>query len=247
MFKEFAEYLVGLKRSEIISDKDGNEYILCDQRSTYKKIKSHTPLINENLESSTLQGIVDYIKMQTDIRLIGEKLLIDIKSPLEVSLFSDVFYEEVEHEHKRIKLVTSKAILPTRCINRFMDTEQFVIELMSKYEETPDLNDILVLASNIVKNSDVQVADDGISQKVQAKTGIATVKNVEVKNPFKLKPYRTFTEVEQPESYFIFRIDKNGDCSLFDSGDSSWRNEAMNKIKAFLEEKLQGENVNIIM
>ena len=57
----------------------------------------------------------------------------------------------------------------------------------------------------------------------------------------KLKPYRTFTEVEQPESDFIFRMKDMGSvcCALFEADGGAWRNVAMHNIKAYLQEQLK--------
>lgn len=245
MLKAFTEYLVGLKKNEMVTDKDGNEYIL--QGDEYTKLENKDPVIGDRLNSTTLQGIVDYVINRVDNKLAGEKLLVHILSPDKVELYSDIMGETTCKENDRTLLISSNAIVPDRYLRRYLDTENFVIELMSKYKENDDLNNIMRLASNIVKDQSVQTADDGVSQKIQAKTGVATVSNVEVKNPFTLIPFRTFPEIQQPKSYFIFRINKDGECALFDSGDSIWRNEAMNSIKAFLEDKLKGHNVNIIM
>lgn len=85
-----------------------------------------------------------------------------------------------------------------------------------------------------------QYSDDGISQKATVKTGIASKGDAIVPNPVKLQPYRTFHEVEQPMSEFIFRMksDDGVRCALFEADGGAWENVAMKKIKEYLEVEL---------
>ncbi|KHO31340.1 hypothetical protein OR63_10900, partial [Clostridium tetani] len=84
------------------------------------------------------------------------------------------------------------------------------------------------------------VGDDGVSQAATIKTGVASVNEVKVPNPVVLAPFRTFPEIEQPESKFIFRMQSGPRAALFEADGGAWRNEAMIKIKAYLEEQLKG-------
>ena len=85
-----------------------------------------------------------------------------------------------------------------------------------------------------------QYSDDGISQKATIKTGIASKGDALVPNPVKLRPYRTFHEVQQPMSEFIFRMksDDSVKCALFEADGGAWENVAMRNIKDYLEVEL---------
>ena len=61
-----------------------------------------------------------------------------------------------------------------------------------------------------------------------------------VPSPADLQPYRTFLEVPQPESQFIFRINERGNCALFEADGGLWKYHAMESIKLFLEDALKG-------
>ena len=58
--------------------------------------------------------------------------------------------------------------------------------------------------------------------------------------PVELIPYRTFQEVEQPASKFVFRIgDKEVPAfKIVEAEGGIWKNEAVSNIKAFLMENL---------
>ena len=67
--------------------------------------------------------------------------------------------------------------------------------------------------------------------------------NVLVPNPVNLIPYRTFLEVEQPASDFIFRISEGrGGAPVFklvaaDGG--LWKSQAVENVKKYLTEALK--------
>lgn len=85
------------------------------------------------------------------------------------------------------------------------------------------------------------------SQKVTVKTGVASVSDAVVPNPVTLAPYRTFPEVEQPESKFIFRMKEGPTAALFEADGGAWRNTAILGIKEYLKEALKdNENIEII-
>lgn len=63
-------------------------------------------------------------------------------------------------------------------------------------------------------------------------------------DPVKLRPYRTFAEIEQPESSYVFHI-KDGDrgpaFKLVEADGGLWKNAVMKKIKEYLEFELSEE------
>ena len=94
------------------------------------------------------------------------------------------------------------------------------------------------VAGNIKSGTTANYSDDGVSQKTTIKTGVI------VPNPVKLRPYRTFAEIEQPESSYVFRI-KDGDrgptFKLVEADGGLWKNAVMKKIKEYLEFELSEE------
>src|SRR5690606_26037278 len=114
-------------------------------------------------------------------------------------------------------------------------------KLQSAFVKNDDRDVILKVVGN-VKEEDVKTyGDDGVSQSVTAKVGVATVGQVEVPNPVSLKPYRTFAEVEQPESEFIFRMKNGPRCSLFEADGGAWKLQAISNIKSYLSAALEEE------
>ena len=97
-----------------------------------------------------------------------------------------------------------------------------------------------VTYKQIKDESIAQYGDDGVTQKATIKTGITSVGDAVVPNPVNLRPFRTFIEVEQPESAFVFRMKQgNGvECAIFEADGGAWKNAAMKSIKDYLQFEL---------
>lgn len=82
------------------------------------------------------------------------------------------------------------------------------------------------------------------TQKATVKTGVASKADAVIPSPVRLKPYRTFTEVDQPESDFVFRMKEDKydgvQCALFEADGGAWKLHAMESIQEYLEEQLNG-------
>ena len=70
--------------------------------------------------------------------------------------------------------------------------------------------------------------------------GVASKSDVIVPNPVFLAPYRTFQEIEQPFSNFVFRMaDKQTPAfSLIEAEGGVWKNEAVSRIKEYFKKAL---------
>ena len=187
------------------------------------------------IQMNTLTSLVDYIKAQVDE--MDEKMIVHVQSPTKVSLYS-----ALDGERIRENMVEVLARVPGFEYGRFIDHERFCIGLQAKFLEDPESDRSLVLkfAGTVEDGTVSQYSDDGVSQKATIKTGIASRGDAIVPNPVKLRPYRTFHEVQQPISEFIFRM-KSDDgvwCALFEADGGAWENVAMKNIKEYLEVEL---------
>lgn len=235
MLKQALEYLVGLGKTEI-KEIDGFKYAT----NTCYKIKA--PIVNECFQLTTLTGVIDYVKNGIDGDIVGEDLTIHIKSPSTVRVYS-----KLNKDRNREQLVEAKAILPSIDFNCFMDTERFNIMLQSCFEHSVDLKTMLKIIGNIKEEMVQNTGDDGVTQTVTSRTGIARVADVELPNPVELAPYRTFPELQQPYSKFVLRMKSGPTAALFEAGGTGWRVNAMEGIKQYLSEALEGCNVKIIL
>ncbi|WP_018782923.1 hypothetical protein [Bacillus sp. 95MFCvi2.1] len=181
----------------------------------------------------SLSGLVDYVKSEFDT---NQALMLHIENPTTVSCFT-----EVNGNYKRSVLVKAEASIPHFRFSTFHDREEFNINLQSGFVQNEDRDIVLKVVGTVVEESVKEIGDDGVSQAVTAKMGVASRGNVKVPNPVVLRPYRTFVEVEQPESKFVFRMREGSRCGLFEADGGAWKLEAMKNIKTYLINTLQEE------
>lgn len=234
MIKKALEYIVEQSKPTIIEE---HGEVWTDRN--LNRI-SFEPTAN-TLYLNTLSSLVDYLKSNFDNH--GKQLIL-INSPTCVSMVS-----ELNHDRKREELVEVHAKVPEFAFGRFMNHEQFCIGLQAKFIPSEGRSNLLRCAGTVEVGSVATYGDDGISQKATVKTGIASKGDVIVPNPVKLFPYRTFIEVEQPGSEFVFRMQGENriECALFEADGGAWEIEAMLNIKKYLENQLEGvPNLTII-
>ncbi|MEI1256015.1 hypothetical protein V8Q34_14850 [Blautia sp. JLR.GB0024] len=187
------------------------------------------------LEMSTLTSLVEYIKSKTDVST--DKMIVQVVSPEEVRLIS-----ALDDDRKREVLAEVNAQIPGFDYGRYIGHESFIIALQSKFIQNDDCELLLKFAGTVENGTVAQYGDDGVTQKATIKTGIASKGEAVVPNPVKLRPFRTFIEVEQPESAFVFRMrqdERNGiECAIFEADGGAWKNTAMKSIKEYLQYEL---------
>ena len=118
--------------------------------------------------------------------------------------------------------------------------EEAQIALRTRFQETPDSLYAMKLVNDISLGAKVIYNDNGVATTVTTQKGVALQTNEQIRPIVKLRPYRTFQEVEQPESTFLIRISDRG-ISFIEADGGMWRLTARNTIKAFLEENLAAE------
>jgi hypothetical protein len=227
MLKEVFKYVVDLAKPEIL-EIGGQTY----SDKSLNRI-SYNPKATE-INMTTLSSLVDYIRSGIDT--MQGKMVVHVKSPTYVSMYS-----ALDHERKRENMVEVNVKLPEFAFDRFIDHESFCIALQSKFIPTEDRALLLKFAGTVEAGTVAEYGDDGITQKATIKTGIAAKSDAIVPSPVKLKPFRTFVEVDQPWSQFIFRMqgDRNIQCALFEADGGAWKLEAMESIKEYLKERLK--------
>jgi len=188
---------------------------------------------------SNLSSLVSYIKLTKDLKN-DTQYIVHVVSPTEVLLLSGL-----DGDREREKLVSVVAEVPSFRFDNYIQNENFIIGVQAKFCDGGSNNDkdvILRFAGNVKTGTVAEYGDTGVGQKATVKMGAASLSEVEVPNPVYMKPYRTFTEVDQPMSSFIFRIRDNAnngvEFALFEADGGAWKNEAKANIKAYLESEL---------
>lgn len=118
--------------------------------------------------------------------------------------------------------------------------EEMQIALRTRFQETPDALYAMKLLSDITSGGKITLNDNGIATSVVTQKGVALQSNEAIRPIVKLKPYRTFQEVEQPESAFLIRVSERG-ISFTEADGGMWKLDARETIKQFLEDQLRQE------
>ena len=239
MIKEALQYIIGLSQPRIEQIYGENYYFHNGIPMLVDGCRRCEPLA-----ISTLTSLVDYIKERIayDFNGIGDlpQMIVHVESETEVRLVS-VFNDDMA----RWELATVKARIPQIALNKFIGQEQFIIQMQSTFIDNPDKAIVLQVAGNVEDKTVANYGDDGVSQKATIKTGLANVEDVIVPNPVKLRPFRTFHEIEQPEIDFVFRMRNGSDgvsCALFEADGGAWKFRAVHSIAEYLKEELKGVN-----
>ena len=194
------------------------------------------------LEVHTLSAIIDYITSGTDDCALlpaeaqdGDITARDRRYVIHIEEFNRVTLAlELGADKQRECLLEAKCDLAGFPFGRFMDVEAFIINLQSSFVPGVMVDKLAQLVGTITDGNSITLSDDGVTQRATAKTGIQLVSSVSVPNPVMLAPYRTFSEIEQPESPFVFRV-RGGDggvsAALFAADGDAWKRDAILTIR----------------
>ena len=176
----------------------------------------------EPVKATTLSALADYIVNCREEFTEGRRMIVHVVSPTKVRLMS-----ALDGERKR----------EVFHFDQWYDQESFMIGLQAHFAKTADLDAVLLLAGNIERKNEQTYSDDGCTQVATMTVGVAAKADAIVPNPVQLRPYRTFQEVEQPVSQFVFRIGDRGtpEFKLVEAEGGIWKTEAVRKINDYLK------------
>ena len=230
--KEALQYVVGLgndsQKTEVL-EIHGKTY------ANRQLIRYGSPERAEPVRTSSLVSMVEYIARCNHEFPADLKMLIHVVDPKTVRLISGL-----DKERKRECLFECRAETSEFSFEYWYDQERFLIELQANFQPNPDLNLLLKFSGNVEKQNTQSYSDDGTTQVATARIGVTSKSDVVVPNPVTLIPYRTFQEVDQPASQFVFRLGNKEEptFALFEAENNIWKNDAVSNIKLFFKESL---------
>jgi hypothetical protein len=120
-----------------------------------------------------------------------------------------------------------------------MPSEAFIIAVNALFLPTPGRDLILSYVSSLKVEEEANIIDNGVSQEATVRQGVrgGLTKAATAPSRVTLAPFRTFTEIEQPESEFVFRMRKNDDgveLALFEADGGAWKADAMRRIAGWI-------------
>lgn len=189
------------------------------------------------LTVATLSAARDYLVANKDA-LDLTKIVLHIDGPAIVHVLGPLDARARVREH----FLMAKAVdLSEGFIGRYMTIEDFLIGLQTRFADADDRKRVLALLGN-VKHETVKTAiDDGVTQTIQARAGVALVSDVAVPNPVLLCAFRSFRDVVQPSALYILRVQQQSNgalpqVGLFEADGGAWRLQAIQRVKEWLAE-----------
>lgn len=184
----------------------------------------------ECITVSGLDGICKLIR--TEMEKVGVTILVQAKSYKTVEVMTTYL-----PDFSRNALYRAEADVPGLRTG-FRDRETALIELRSLFIPNEGTQYLLDLLSRITDEKSVSSRDNGVTQVVEARQGVALNAVVEVKPRILLRPFRTFLEVEQPESEFLLRVNADKGIGFFEADGGVWRLEAKRNIADYFARNL---------
>ncbi len=212
----------------------------CEDLGPTKGFAYFKPPVPGSLSVNSLDGLVNLL--EADFEGLATEDHVPSRPLVHVIDFENVAVL-LRHSNKYAQRPTLITAAPLKGItgfpfNDFTSQEKFIIGLQSCFEHTDDLAYLIELASHIDSTEKVTLEDTGAAQIVTTHQGIAFKEAKAIKGGVKLAPYRTFRDVDQPVSEFIFRVRDGGSCGLYEADGGRWKLDAINAIAAWLTNRL---------
>lgn len=210
------------------------------QKEPIPPAKLHAP---PTLQLSTLSSLAEYVvdDPDEDATLDYERYVL-VESPTRVSVVRTVLGGRKE------RIVEAMATCRPADFRfaTWHEQESFNISLQYQFVDNDDRKRLLLISGNLHSEKARTAVDDGASQEVVARSSVNVGPTRQtVVQPFFLQPFRTFSEVEQPESPFIVRFQSRGEgeetkhaIALFPADGGLWEVTAVQRIAEFLRGKI---------
>lgn len=158
---------------------------------------------------------------------------------------------------RRSQYLTAKAMKGVERFEfgKYIPIETFLIQLATLFVDNADKLRLLSFISRVDVSATAILADDGVSQSLTVHSALSGAIKANEKTPSLviLKPFRTFLEIDQPESKFIFRVRKNPSreteitCALFEADGGVWKQKAVKDIHAWIEKSILPINSIVVV
>jgi hypothetical protein len=211
-----------------------------------KELKLIYPPSPKAVECSTLQGLVDLFVSDLDA-VKPDEVLVHITSPTEVELIGK---DADDHGRRRVWARAEYPKCESFRFGSWLDPESFIIAAQQHFQRVKienddssfmkDLDYVLGIASKISAENATEHEDDGFAQRVAVRQGVALKAETILKPMVQLAPYRTFAEIDQVISQFVFRARAGNGAvtlALFEGDGGRWKIGAAAAIKAWLAPK----------
>ena len=233
MLQKFIEHIQKTTQP-LITEVDGSTFRI----NSDGDVKEILPTIfhPDALPLNSLDSLIKMVKTEASEQ--DAPLYITIPDHMTVRCFGQP--DSAERYHRQVYYEANATDVPGWAEKNTLGFEEAQIALRTRFQETPDTLYAMKLVSDISLGAKVIYNDNGIATTITTQKGVALQTNEQIRPLVKLRPYRTFQEVEQPESIFLIRVSDRG-ISFIEADGGMWKLAARETIKTFLEERLSQE------
>lgn len=237
MLKEAIEKIEEMS-SPMVYTEDGHSYVLYADRTEELRPAIDSP---GTLRLNSLDALVQLVKKEQQSR----QIFVSVISHDDVDVYDS---PSEDSRWKRNVLYNARAVdIPGWEPEVQMGFDQAAVALMTRFQDGGDREYTLQLLSQITTGAKVTYTDNGVASTIVTQKGAALAQNTTIKPLVKLRPYRTFQEIEQPEGIFLIRISERG-ITFREADGGMWKLTARNTAKAWLQEQLQDmPNVTVML
>jgi len=228
----------GIQAPQVV-EVDGQSVLMAP--ATWKEVTPASPPAPAALPAHTLTGLRDYVAANVD-RLVLSDVMVHVVGPGLVNVIGGMEDESTDYRRQgQLSAAAPKLEFP---FGQYLDSETFIIGLQTQFEQTPERDALLAFIGSVKESEVREDTDDGVGQKVSVVRGVAFIGTQSAPNPVTLKPFRTFREVDQPESKFVLRLRSNPEggkplAALIEADGGQWRLKAIENIAAWLRENVK--------
>ena len=174
--------------------------------------------------------------VRTEATKAESPLYITIPSHLSVTCFGQP--NKALREHRQTYYVVNATDVPGWDDRKELPFEQAAVALQTRFQEGGDRDYTLRLLSQITTGAKVTYNDIGVATTIVTSKGVSLQENSQIRPLVRLRPYRTFQEITQPEGLFLIRINERG-ISFTEADGGMWKLEARKTIAKYLEDGLE--------
>lgn len=226
-----------------IIHKSGDHEYVVSPGGEYRLIRAGFD-VPDCIELTSLESLVKMVK--TEAAGKESTLYITVPSCTSVRCFGQP--QEGKCFHRQMYYNVQATDVPGWADSVKLSFDQAAVALQTRFQESADRLYTIQLLSNITTGAKVTYADNGIATSIVTSKGVSLQQNSTIKPLVKLRPYRTFQEIEQPEGLFLIRIDERG-ITFTEADGGMWKLEARKTIAKYLEKNLKDlvESGNVVI
>lgn len=233
MLKEAIEKIVELAGPKVFGVGDDTFIQLGEE---YEQVHRYVPMPAE-LELTSLDALVKMVETEA---LANETLVPPVYITVKDHLTVQAFVSEVQPGHRPFLYSAVAADVPGWNAEVRLPFDQAAVALQTRFQDGGDREYTLQLLSNITTGAKVTYNDIGVATNVIVAKGVALQAQEKIRPLVRLRPYRTFQEVEQPEGLFLIRVDERG-ITFTEADGGMWKLHARQTVAQWLTERLRAE------